>query len=153
VDVWWFEERGAHAKEWMDKSQEFIDRTFSLSNNRDVKCPCNRCRNDVCEDDRMGDDRMDEMFDAIRLELETNHEDPHTLVVQKFFNILRDLEESLHEHTTISVLAFITRLMVITSKFVFSNNCYKEFLNLVSDVHRKECMRRLMMWMMQDMMT
>jgi hypothetical protein len=29
-------------------------------------------------DDRSGDDRMDEMLDAIRSELETNHEDPPT---------------------------------------------------------------------------
>jgi hypothetical protein len=33
------------------------------------------------EDDRSGDDRMDEMLDAIRLELETNREDPPTLEV------------------------------------------------------------------------
>jgi hypothetical protein len=37
------------------------------------------------EDDRSGDDRMDEMLDAIRPELETNHEDPPTSGVQKFF--------------------------------------------------------------------
>jgi hypothetical protein len=33
------------------------------------------------EDDRRRDDRMDEMLDAIRLELETNPEDPPTLEV------------------------------------------------------------------------
>jgi hypothetical protein len=32
----------------------------------------------VEEDYRRGDDRMDEMFDAIRSELETNFEDPPT---------------------------------------------------------------------------
>jgi hypothetical protein len=30
------------------------------------------------EEDRRGDDRMDEMLDAIRPELEINHEDPPT---------------------------------------------------------------------------
>jgi cytidine deaminase len=39
-------------KEWMNKTQEFIDRVFSLSNNRSVKCPCNKCRNVVCENKR-----------------------------------------------------------------------------------------------------
>jgi hypothetical protein len=32
------------------------------------------------------------------------------------------------------VLSFVTRLMTIKSKFVFSNNCYKELLKLFSDV-------------------
>jgi hypothetical protein len=91
------------------------------------------CRNNVCEDDSMGDDMMHEMLDAIWLELETNPEDPPTPEVQKFFNILRDSKESLQEHMTVSVLTFVTRLVAIKSKFVFSNNCYKEILNMISD--------------------
>jgi hypothetical protein len=42
----------AHTKEWMKKTQRFIDRAFSLANNSDVKCLCDRCRNSVCEDKR-----------------------------------------------------------------------------------------------------
>jgi hypothetical protein len=34
------------------------------------------------EDDRSGDDRIDEMLNAMRLELETNPEDPPTPEVQ-----------------------------------------------------------------------
>ena len=34
----------------MIKTQEFIDRAFSLPNNHGVKCPCSKCRNSVCED-------------------------------------------------------------------------------------------------------
>jgi hypothetical protein len=60
------------------------------------------------EDDRSDDDKMDEMLYAIRSELETNREDPPTPEVQKFFDMLKALEESLHEHTTVSILAFIT---------------------------------------------
>jgi hypothetical protein len=86
------------------------------------------------EDDRSGDDRMDEMLDAIQSELETNCEDPPTPEVQKFFDMLRALEEPLHEHTTVSVLAFVTRITSIKSKFTFSNKCYKELLSLFSDV-------------------
>jgi hypothetical protein len=33
------------------------------------------------EDDKSSDDRMDEILDAIRPELEINHEDPPTLEV------------------------------------------------------------------------
>jgi hypothetical protein len=69
------------------------------------------------EDDRSGDDRMDEIIDAIRPELETNREDPPTPKVQKFFDMFKALEESLQEHTTVSVLAFVTRITSIKSKF------------------------------------
>jgi hypothetical protein len=34
----------------------------------------------------------------------------------------------------VTILVFVTRLMTIKSKFAFSNNCYKELLNLISDV-------------------
>jgi hypothetical protein len=86
------------------------------------------------EDDRSGDDRMDEILDAIRPELEVNREDPPTPEVQKFFDMLKASEESLHEQTIVSVLAFITRITSIKSKFAFSNKCYKELLRLFSDV-------------------
>jgi hypothetical protein len=86
------------------------------------------------EDDRSGDDRMDEMLDAIRSELETNPEDLPTPKVQKFFDMLKASEELLHEHTTVSVLAFFTRITSIKSKFAFSNKCYRELLRLFSDV-------------------
>jgi hypothetical protein len=86
------------------------------------------------EDDRSGDDRMDEMLDSIRPELETNHEDHPTSEMQKFFNMLKSSEEPLHEHTTVSILAFVNCIMSIKSKFAFSNKCYKELLRLFSDV-------------------
>jgi hypothetical protein len=86
------------------------------------------------EDDRSSDDRMDEMLDVIQSELETNSENSPALEVQKFFEMLRASEESLHEHTTVSILTFMTRLTIIESKFTFSNKCYKELLSLISDV-------------------
>jgi hypothetical protein len=78
------------------------------------------------EDDRSGDNRMDEMFDGIRLELETNREDPPTPEVQIFFDMLRASEEPLHQCMTVSFLAFITCITSIKSKFAFSNKCYNE---------------------------
>jgi hypothetical protein len=74
------------------------------------------------------------MLDAICPEIETNSNDPPTSEVQKFFDMLRASEELLHEHTTVSVLTFVTRLTIIKSKFAFSNKCYKELLSLISDV-------------------
>jgi hypothetical protein len=86
------------------------------------------------DEDGRDDDRMDEKFDATQPELEINLEDPPTSEVQKFFDILRALKQSLYEHTTVSVIAFVTHLMAIKSKFAFSNNCYKKVFNLASDV-------------------
>jgi hypothetical protein len=74
------------------------------------------------------------MLDAIWPEIETNSNDPPTSEVQKFFDMLRASKEPLHEHTTVSVLTFVTHLTIIKSKFAFSNKCYKELLSLVSDV-------------------
>jgi hypothetical protein len=150
VDVRWLEECGAHTREWMNKTPEFINCTFSVPANQGVKCPCNKCRNALCEDkktltphlykysfmpdyevwthhgesdhqrtasvaeeedDRSGDDRIDEMLDPIQPELETNSKDPPTPEVQKFFDMPRASEELLHEHTIVSFLAFVTRLM------------------------------------------
>jgi hypothetical protein len=61
-------------------------------------------------------------------------EDPSTPKVQNFFELLKAAEEPLHKHTKVSILIFVTQLMAIKSKFAFSNNCYKELLNLISDV-------------------
>jgi hypothetical protein len=47
--------------------------------------------------------------------------------------MLRASKEPSHEHKTVSVLSFVTRLMTIKSKFAFSNKCYKELLSLISD--------------------
>jgi hypothetical protein len=87
---------------------------------------------------------MEDMFDDVRHELipvdsenprpPTDYENPPTPEVQKFFKLLKATEEPLHEHTKVTVLVFMTRLMTIKSKFAFSNNCYKLLLNLISDV-------------------
>jgi hypothetical protein len=44
---------GAHTRKWMNNTQEFIDRTFSVPHDQGVKCPCSRCRNALREDKRM----------------------------------------------------------------------------------------------------
>jgi hypothetical protein len=55
----------------------------------------------------MGDvDRMDEMIEAIQEEVT---KDPPIVEVEVFFKLLKALEEPLHEHTEVTLLAFITR--------------------------------------------
>jgi hypothetical protein len=64
---------------------------------------------------------MDEMLEAIQAEV---IKDPSTVEVEAFFKRLKVLEEPLHEHTEVTLLTFITRLIAIKSKYFFSNNCY-----------------------------
>jgi hypothetical protein len=61
-------------------------------------------------------DRMDEMLEAIQAEFT---EDPPTVEVEAFFKLLEASEETLHEHTEVTLLAFITRLVAIKSKYFF----------------------------------
>jgi hypothetical protein len=53
------------------------------------------------------------MLDSLCPELNLSSEDPATPEVSRFFKLLKDSEEPLHEHTDVSILAFVTRLMAI----------------------------------------
>jgi hypothetical protein len=83
-------------------------------------------------------DRMDEMLEDLREDPDfvfpQHPKEPPPPDVKKFFDLLKAAEELLHEHTKVSILAFVTQLMAIKSKFVFLNNCYNEILNLISEV-------------------
>jgi hypothetical protein len=58
--------------------------------------------------DRAGVNRMDEMLETILLEFNLDTEDPPTPEVEEFFRLLKASEEPLHEHTKLTVLAFVT---------------------------------------------
>jgi hypothetical protein len=77
---------------------------------------------------------MDEMLKAIQEEITKN---PPTMEVEAFFKLLKPLEEPLHEYIEVTLLVFITRLMVIKSKYFFSNNCYNDLMKLISDILSK----------------
>jgi hypothetical protein len=62
---------------------------------------------------------MHEMLALLRQELNLSCEDPPTPEVSRFFKLLKDSEEPLHEHTDVGILAFMTRLMAIKSKYFF----------------------------------
>jgi hypothetical protein len=74
------------------------------------------------------------MFKAIQPEFT---EDPSTAEVEVLFKLLIALEELLHEHTEVTLLAFMTRLIVIKSKYFFFNNCYNDLNKLISDILQK----------------
>jgi hypothetical protein len=58
--------------------------------------------------DRVGADRMDEMFEAIWPEFDLCTKDPPTPEVEECFRLLKASKESLHEHTKVTLLAFVT---------------------------------------------
>ncbi|WVZ51914.1 hypothetical protein U9M48_003014 [Paspalum notatum var. saurae] len=84
-------------------------------------------------DDSAGVDRMDEMLEALQPEFCLNSEGPPTKEVEEFFKLLQASEEPLHEHTKLSVLAFVTRLIAIKSKYFFSNKCFNDLVQLIGD--------------------
>jgi hypothetical protein len=147
----------------MEKATTFLDCAFSRT--QIVRCPCSRCQNSKCLDDKrtidihlckngfvpgyevwtfhdesgigvvaedehdfdVGDvDRMDEMLEAIQAVVT---ETPPTSEVEAFFKLFKALEEPLHEHTKVTLLIFITRLVTIKSKYFFSTNYYNDLLN------------------------
>jgi hypothetical protein len=55
---------------------------------------------------------MDEMLEAIQAEV---IEDSPTVEIDAFFKLFKASEKPLHEHTEVTLLAFITRLMAIKS--------------------------------------
>jgi hypothetical protein len=76
-------------------------------------------------------DRMDEMFEAIQVEVT---EDPPTAEVETFFKLLKASEDPLLEHTEVTLLDVITWMMAIKSKYFFSNNYYNNLMKLISDI-------------------
>jgi hypothetical protein len=74
---------------------------------------------------------MDKMLESIQAEVT---EDPPTAEVKAFFKLLKASEDPLHEHTEVTLLDFITRMMAIKSKYFFSNNCYNDLMRLISDI-------------------
>ena len=77
---------------------------------------------------------MHEMLDSLRPEFNLSSEDPVTPEVSRFFKLLKDSEEPLHEHTDVSILAFVTQLMAIESKYFFLEQLLHEILKLLGDV-------------------
>jgi hypothetical protein len=79
-------------------------------------------------------DRMDEMLETIQADVT---EDPPIAEVEAFFKLLKASEDLLHEHTEVILLAFITWMMVMNSKYFFPNNCYNNLVKLISDIFLK----------------
>jgi hypothetical protein len=77
---------------------------------------------------------MNEMFEAIPAEFDLDTEHSPMSKVEEFFRLLNATEELLHEHTKVTLLAFVIQLMTIKSEFFFLNNCYNKLLKLIENV-------------------
>jgi hypothetical protein len=103
----------------LDLSQFGFMTRYEVWEHHDVVVPNKNVKEEE-NNDWAGDDAMHEMLDSLRPELNLSSEDPATPEVSRFFKLLKDSEESLHEHTYVSILAFVARLMAIKSKYFFS---------------------------------
>jgi hypothetical protein len=77
-------------------------------------------------------DRMDKMLEIIQAEI--TKDPPTTEEIEAFFKLLKASEQPCHKHTEVTLLAFITQLVAIKSKYFFSNNCYNDLIKLISDI-------------------
>jgi hypothetical protein len=74
------------------------------------------------------EDRTDAMMDDFVEQVENAAELP------EYFGLLASSKEPLHEATTLSQLAAVTRLMAIKSKYNFSVSCYDNLVDLILDM-------------------
>jgi hypothetical protein len=83
-------------------------------------------------------DRMDGMLHDLGRDVEMNAEEPGQLPrdAQEFFRLLATGEERLHEHTQMSILGTLTRLMAIKSKHNISNSAYNDIVQLMVSAFR-----------------
>jgi hypothetical protein len=87
------------------------------------------------------DDRMDDMFNDIPLEYESNSEDLMLEKVKGFLELLRASEEPLHEHIIVPTLAFMNRFIAIKSMFTFSSKCYNRIMDhTMMSLHLLACL-------------
>jgi hypothetical protein len=59
---------------------------------------------------------------------------PRAKEVQQFYKLLEALDAKVHEGTNVTILQVVTRLMVMKSKYNFSNNRYNDIVKLIIDL-------------------
>jgi hypothetical protein len=86
-------------------------------------------------DENEDDDRMDEMVADIGREYEVGSgEQGQPPEVQNFYRLITVADEKVHDGTDVTVLQVVTRLMMMKSKYNFSNQCYNDIVKLIIDL-------------------
>jgi hypothetical protein len=81
------------------------------------------------------DDRMDEMVADIGREYKIwSGEQGEPLEVQNFYRLFSATDEKVHDGTDVTVLQAVTCLMMMKSKYNFSNQCYNDMVKLIIDL-------------------
>jgi hypothetical protein len=81
------------------------------------------------------DDRMDEMIADIGSEYEVgSREQGQPPEMQNFYRLLTTADEKVHDGIDVTVLQVVTCLMVMKSKYSFSNQCYNDIVKLIIDL-------------------
>jgi hypothetical protein len=81
------------------------------------------------------EDRMDEMVADIGREYEIGSgEQGEPSEVQNFYRLFAAADEKVHDGTDVTVLQAVTRLMMMKSKYNFSNLCYNDMVKLIIDL-------------------
>jgi hypothetical protein len=73
---------------------------------------------------------MDNMVANIGRGYNLESEDP-PMEVQNFYRLLATSGEKVHDHTDVTVLQAMTRLMEFKSKYNFLNQCYNDIMKLI----------------------
>jgi hypothetical protein len=89
-DGW--KKNGAHTDEWWEKTNDFIERAFSLATTPKISCPCVKCRNTRCAD------KVKLMKHHIKNGFATNYE---TWVFHGAKYIVIAAEESVNDRTVL----------------------------------------------------
>jgi hypothetical protein len=89
----------------------------------------------VESDGNEDDDQIDEMIANIGREYEVRSgaygQPPE---VQNFYKLLTAAEEKVHNSTDVTVLQAVTRLMVMKSKYSFSNQYYNDIVKMIINI-------------------
>jgi hypothetical protein len=74
------------------------------------------------------EDQMDDMIADIDMEYDLGSRNQHPPPkVQNFYRLLSALDEKVHVGTDLIILQVVTRLVVMKSKYIFSNQCYNSW--------------------------
>jgi hypothetical protein len=86
----------------------------------------------VESDENDDEERMDDMITDIGMEYDLGSGDQHPPPeVQNFYRLLAASEEKVHDGIALTILQAMTRVMVLKSKYNFSNQCYNDIIKLI----------------------
>jgi hypothetical protein len=79
-------------------------------------------------DENDDENRMDDMIADTGMEYDLGSRDQHPPPeVQNFYRLLSALDEKVHVGTDLIILQVVTHLVVMKSKYIFSNQCYNSW--------------------------